>query len=145
GDSIPGCRINGPYRGSFRHPLIADSWVLLGELAHWARFYNETTAQAVIINGDLSINGPDSDTEIAFAAQALKGLRGQVLPLPGNHDIGDEPPGQDPDQIINQARLARWDEALGPDRWTYEAGDWLLIGINAQLFGSGLAREIEQN
>src|SRR6516225_1130923 len=108
-------------------------------------FVNETKAQAVIINGDLSINGPDTDTEVAFAAWALRGLRGQVLPLPGNHDIADEPPGQDPDQIINQNRLARWDETLGPDRWTYETGDWLLIGINAQLFGSGLARETEQN
>jgi len=65
-------------------------------------FINETEVQTVIINGDLSINGPDSDTELAFAAWALRGLRDQVLPLPGNHDIGDEPPGQDPELSVFQ-------------------------------------------
>lgn len=121
------------------HGFFWENWCIARDFA------NATGAEAVILNGDLSLNGPDSDAEIAFAAAALKAVRGKVLPLPGNHDIGDEPPGQDPGQIINQTRLARWDVALGRDRWTYEAGDWLLIGVNAQLFGSGLAREGEQN
>jgi hypothetical protein len=34
-------------------------------------FANASKAEAVIINGDLAINGPDSDAEIAFAASAL--------------------------------------------------------------------------
>jgi 3',5'-cyclic AMP phosphodiesterase CpdA len=107
-------------------------------------FANSVGADAVIVNGDLAINGPDSDAEIEFAATALKGLRAHVMPLPGNHDIGDEPPGQDPEQIVNAARFTRWDRCFGTDRWALDRGVWRLIGINAQLFGSGLAREHAQ-
>jgi 3',5'-cyclic AMP phosphodiesterase CpdA len=99
----------------------------------------------VIVNGDLAINGPDSDAEIAFAATALATLRTRVLALPGNHDVGDEPPGQDPDQIIDADRLARWDGSFAGDRWALDARGWRLLGVNAQLFGSGLVREHAQD
>ncbi len=105
---------------------------------------NAAGAQAVIVNGDLCINGPDSDAEMDFAARALSRLRGEVLALPGNHDVGDEPPGQDPNQIIDPPRLARWNAAFGTDRFVLDAGAWRLVGVNAQLFGSGLADEAEQ-
>jgi 3',5'-cyclic AMP phosphodiesterase CpdA len=100
--------------------------------------------EAVIVTGDLCINGPDSDAEVAFAADALRRIQGDVLALPGNHDVGDEPPGQDPAQIIDAGRLARWQGYLGPDRFARHVGAWLLIGVNAQLFGSGLPQEAEQ-
>jgi 3',5'-cyclic AMP phosphodiesterase CpdA len=101
-------------------------------------------AEAVVVNGDLCINGPDSDAEMAFAARALAGFATPVLPLPGNHDVGDEPPGQDPNQIIDEARLARWDAAFGTDRFVRDVGAWRIVGVNAQLLGAGLAREAEQ-
>jgi 3',5'-cyclic AMP phosphodiesterase CpdA len=121
------------------HGFFWDNWHVAREFADAAK------ADAVIVNGDLTINGPDSDAEIAFAATALKSLRTRVVALPGNHDVGDEPPGQDPDQIIDAARLARWDVSFGSDRWTMNAGGWLLVGVNAQLFGSGLPREQAQD
>jgi 3',5'-cyclic AMP phosphodiesterase CpdA len=108
-------------------------------------FANAANADAVIVNGDLAINGPDSDAEIAFAANALMSLQAPVMALPGNHDVGDEPPGQDPNQIIDADRLTRWDRAFGTDRWALDAGGWRLVGVNAQLFGSGLAREQAQD
>jgi 3',5'-cyclic AMP phosphodiesterase CpdA len=101
-------------------------------------------ADSVVVCGDLCINGPDSDEEMAFAQRALAGWPVPVLALPGNHDVGDEPPGQDPAQLIDAARLARWDAAFGGDRFAIEAGEWRLIGMNAQLWGSGLPREAEQ-
>ena len=101
-------------------------------------------AEAVVVNGDLCINGADSDAEMTFARRALSRFMTPVLPLPGNHDVGDEPPGQDKAQIIDEARLARWDACFGADRFTLDVGAWRLIGVNAQLFGSGLAREAEQ-
>jgi 3',5'-cyclic AMP phosphodiesterase CpdA len=121
------------------HGFFWDNWRIARDFA------NAAGAEAVVVNGDLAINGPDSDAELTFAASALAGLRGPVLPLPGNHDVGDEPPGQDANQIIDVVRLARWDRAFGRDRWTRNAGSWLLVGVNAQLFGSGLAREDAQN
>ena len=121
------------------HGFFWENWRLAREFA------NAATADAVIVNGDLAINGPDSDAEIAFAATALTGLRGHVMPLPGNHDVGDEPPGQDPNQIVNADRLARWDRSFASDRWVLDVGGWRLIGVNAQLFGSSLAREQAQD
>jgi 3',5'-cyclic AMP phosphodiesterase CpdA len=105
---------------------------------------NQSGAEAVVVNGDLCINGPDSDAEMEFAARALGRLHGRVLALPGNHDVGDEPPGQDPDQIIDEPRMARWDAAFGTDRFVMDTGAWRLVGLNAQLLGSGLPREGEQ-
>ena len=121
------------------HGFFWENWCVAREFA------NAANADAVIVNGDLAINGPDSDAELAFAASALLNLRAPVMALPGNHDVGDEPPGQDPDQIIDTERLARWDNAFAVDRWALDAGDWRLLGVNAQLFGSGLAREHEQD
>ena len=121
------------------HGFFWENWCVAREFA------NASNADAVIVNGDLAINGPDSCAELAFAASALLNLRAPVMALPGNHDVGDEPPGQDPDQIIDTERLARWDKAFAVDRWALDAGDWRLLGVNAQLFGSGLAREHEQD
>ena len=121
------------------HGFFWENWRLARDFADAAN------GDAVIVNGDLTINGPDSDAEIAFAAAAVGKLRPRVMALPGNHDVGDEPPGQDPDQIIDADRLARWDSSFGVDRWALDAGGWRLLGVNAQLFGSGLAREREQN
>ncbi len=121
------------------HGFFWENWCVAREFADAAK------ADAVIVNGDLAINGPDSDAEIAFAATALGNLRTRVMALPGNHDVGDEPPGQDPDQIINADRLARWDSSFATDRWVLDAGDWRLVGVNAQLFGSGLTREQSQD
>ncbi len=121
------------------HGFFWENWCVAREFADAAQ------ADAVIVNGDLAINGPDSDAEIAFAATALGRLRTRVMALPGNHDVGDEPPGQDAGQIIDAGRLARWDRAFAVDRWAMDAGGWRLIGVNAQLFGSGLMREHDQD
>jgi 3',5'-cyclic AMP phosphodiesterase CpdA len=120
------------------HGFFWENWCLARDFANAAK------GDAVIVNGDLAINGPESDAEIAFAATALAKLRAPVMALPGNHDVGDEPPGQDPDQIIDTARLARWDKSFASDRWALDAGGWRLVGVNAQLFGSGLEREHTQ-
>ena len=72
---------------SHTHGFFWENFVRAREAA------NDAVAAAVIVTGDLCINGPDSDAEMQFAAQALAGLDGQVLALPGNHDVGDEPPG----------------------------------------------------
>jgi 3',5'-cyclic AMP phosphodiesterase CpdA len=121
------------------HGFFWENWCVARDFADAAK------ADAVFVTGDLAINGPDSDAEIAFAATALGNLRTRVMALPGNHDVGDEPPGQDPDQIIDADRLTRWDGFFRTDRWALDAGGWCLVGVNAQLFGSGLAREQAQN
>jgi len=138
GSAVPRVVLISDIHLSPTHGFFWDNWCVARELA------NAADADAIIINGDLAINGPDSDAEIAFAASALQHLKGPVLPLPGNHDVGDEPPGQDANQIVDASRLARWDRFFAADRWQLDAGGWRLIGVNAQLFGSGLPRECVQ-
>jgi 3',5'-cyclic AMP phosphodiesterase CpdA len=121
------------------HGFFWENWCVAREFA------DAVKADAVIVNGDLAINGPDSDAEIAFAAAALGKLRTPVMALPGNHNVGDEPPGQDSDQIIDEDRLTRWDSSFATDCWALDTGGWRLVGVNAQLFGSGLAREHAQD
>ncbi|WP_170937119.1 MULTISPECIES: metallophosphoesterase [Rhodomicrobium] len=121
------------------HGFFWENWRIARDFA------NRAGAEAIIVNGDLCINGPDSDAEMAFAATALGRLNGVVLALPGNHDVGDEPPGQDVRQIVDAERLARWTRAFGRDHFALEIGGWWLIGLDAQLFGSGLAEEAMQN
>jgi len=111
----------------------------------WARdAANAIGADYVVVNGDLTINGADDDAEIAFVARALASLTSPTLVLPGNHDVGDDPPGQDAKQLIEESRLTRWHGAFGADRFSVKLGGWRLIGINAQLCGSGLPEEVAQ-
>ena len=65
--------------------------------------------------------------------------------VPGNHDIGDNPwPGSLPGNSVDAARRQCWLDAVGADNWTLTAGGWTLLGLNAQLFDSGLAAEDQQ-
>ena len=40
--------------------------------------------------------------------------------------------------------LQRISAQFGPDRWCFEAQGWRLVGLNAQLFGTGTSAEEEQ-
>jgi len=121
------------------HGFFWDNWCRACEAV------NRLAPDAVIVSGDLCINGPDSDAEVAFARRALDRLRPPVHAIPGNHDVGDEPPGQAADQIIDARRLQRWLSVFGADRFAFDAGNWRVLGINAQLLGSGLPQEGEQD
>jgi 3',5'-cyclic AMP phosphodiesterase CpdA len=121
------------------HGFFWDNWCRACEAV------NRLAPDVVIVSGDLCINGPDSDAEVAFARQALGRLTSPVHAIPGNHDVGDEPPGQEADQIIDADRLQRWLSVFGADRFAFDADDWRVLGINAQLLGSDLPQEDEQD
>jgi 3',5'-cyclic AMP phosphodiesterase CpdA len=125
------------------HGFFWDNWQRMLAAA------NAEKADAILVNGDLCINGPDSLDELIFARQAIDRLQSahgaaRVFALPGNHDVGDEPPGQDAEQLISAPRLSAWREILGADRFATACGAWWLVGINAQLCGSDLPEEAEQ-
>lgn len=105
----------------------------------------EALSPALVVNtGDLSINGPDEDAELAFARAEHGAFAAPVVLLPGNHDVGDEPPGQDPAQLVTEARLDRFRAHVGLGRFCSDIGDWRLIGLNSLLFGSSLGADAEQ-
>ncbi|MDP6345471.1 MAG: metallophosphoesterase [Alphaproteobacteria bacterium] len=119
-------------------------------LANWRVCRDEIRRLApdlVINTGDVSLDGADSDDDLALARQLHDELGCPYRVIPGNHDIGDDPASAAagaPGQVIDDERRARFRAVFGDDFWRQRIGDWDLIGLNAQLIGSDLAGEAEQ-
>ncbi len=103
-------------------------------------------AAFVVNGGDVALDGPDNDGHIAHARALHDRLTVPWRAVPGNHDLGNAAAvsGRPPRQPITDARRARWRRHFGEEWWTQEVGGWTLVGINAQLMGSGLPAEEEQ-
>ena len=113
---------------------------------NWGTVAQYTVARQpdlVIHTGNLSLDGAQDPTELTIARQHLGGLGVPWAAIPGNHDIGANPGLPDSPPITDE-RLGRWRTSIGPDYWSIRIGIWTLIGINAQLFGSGLDAEDQQ-
>jgi Calcineurin-like phosphoesterase len=69
-----------------------------------------------------------------------------LLFLPGNHDIGDNPPdpGIPASQPLDLHLLSAYRAGFGADYWSIEADSWWLIGLDAQLLGTSSLAETEQ-
>ncbi len=109
------------------------------------RALDDLDPDLVVNTGDLSVNGADLDADHVHA-RALHGvIASPWRVVPGNHDVGDNPAGAVPvKQPIDDGRRARFIAQWGQDWWGADGGDFRLIGLNAQLLGSGLAAEEEQ-
>jgi 3',5'-cyclic AMP phosphodiesterase CpdA len=160
---LVGGRRYGAAVGSIRIVVVSDSH--LSErtpeaAANWRAVVDDLAADApdvVVHAGDISTDGALRPAELDFARGQLDlveqtGVR--LLTLPGNHDMGDNPFGDlagphapdIPDRyaFVTPGLLARYREAFGPDRWIADVGGWRLVGLDAQLLGSGLPDEDEQ-
>jgi 3',5'-cyclic AMP phosphodiesterase CpdA len=99
----------------------------------------------VIHLGDLSLDGAGSAVDLRYGRTQLDRLPVPWHAVPGNHDIGDNPwPGAPEGIAVNAGRNQRWLDIVGADHWSVTAGGWVLLAINAQLLGSGLAAEAAQ-
>lgn len=96
----------------------------------------------VIHLGDVTANGVIHAAQFAAAAAALGELGAPLLAVPGNHDIGEPGGGHEPP--FSPERLKHFRAAFGADRWMRDCGAWTLIGVNAQLLGTGADAEAEQ-
>lgn len=116
----------------------------LGNVLTARRLIAEIAPDLVIDTGDLSIDGADVEDDLRFAHEVHARLGPRWRAVPGNHDVGEEPTGAHLHQFCNAERLARYRGVFGPDWWSEDAPGWRLIGLNALLFGTGLADEAEQ-
>jgi 3',5'-cyclic AMP phosphodiesterase CpdA len=95
--------------------------------------------------GDLTLDGMNDAGELRRARSLLDRLPVPWHAVPGNHDVGDNPVTQHANgPTITLERHERWLDAMGADHWALARAGWTLIGLNAQLFGSGLAAEAAQ-
>jgi 3',5'-cyclic-AMP phosphodiesterase len=115
---------------------------------NWAaalRHVAATRPDLVIHVGDVSMDGANDAEDLAYARARMDDLPVPWLAVPGNHDIGDNAaaPG-DSDDALTADRVARWCDLFGPDHWAVDLGGWRLVGLDAQLFGTGLPAEADQ-
>jgi 3',5'-cyclic AMP phosphodiesterase CpdA len=90
--------------------------------------------------GDISLDGQEHPEELAYAAQSVRRWPTAMRCLPGNHDMGDG----SGEVLLDDALLASYVSLFGPDHWSVTVDGWQLLGINAQLLGSGSPQELAQ-
>jgi 3',5'-cyclic-AMP phosphodiesterase len=85
----------------------------------------------LLATGDLSLDGADSDADLAHAAAEHAAIGVEWRAVPGNHDVGDEPVlgGRQP---WNPERGARFERHVGPRAWVHDLPGWRLIGLDTQ-------------
>ncbi|PCJ59959.1 MAG: hypothetical protein COA79_09135 [Planctomycetota bacterium] len=105
---------------------------------------NKLNPDFVIHLGDF-INPVPAHPYFETAAEQFKelyqGIESPLHLVPGNHDIGDKPVDWMPAGTINQQYLKTYQKLFGKDYFSFEKGKCQFIGINAQLFNSGLPEE----
>ena len=85
----------------------------------------------VLCTGDL-VDIPRSNDQMDHARAILEGLDPVIpfLPVPGNHDIGDEPTADD---------LAWYRGVVGRDHFSFNHRGWHFTGLNSCLLAGGRA------
>jgi 3',5'-cyclic AMP phosphodiesterase CpdA len=102
----------------------------------------------IIHTGDLTLDGIRFEEDYPFCREFLGRAGKDILYIPGNHDVGDNPRLSKPETIMGSAisasRLDRYRRYYGDDRWAIDQGSWRLLGINSLRIGSGLDGEQQQ-
>ena len=122
---------------SDRTPEAAANWAAV------VRYAEGGEASLVVHVGDLTRDGATAPLELVDGRRRLDQLGLSWMAVPGNHDIGDNP-GVSAGPNVDSARVRRWREAIGSDYWARDVRTWTLVGLDAQLFGSGTPEEEEQ-
>jgi 3',5'-cyclic AMP phosphodiesterase CpdA len=117
---------------SVRAPEADANWAAVAAVA--GRF------DLVLHVGDLTLDATQHPEDLPHARALLEALPAPWVAVPGNHDLGDNPSTAG-GPVITPDRRQRWSALIGPDHWSVEVGTWTIVGINAQLFGSGLEDE----
>lgn len=127
-----------------RIALIADTHLSVRSpecVANWhaaRRAVERLGADLTVHLGDITLDGQTHGDELAFAARLMQHWPTEVRCVPGNHDLGDGS-GEVP---LDERLLRAYATAFGPDRWALRAGTWKLLGLNAQLLGTGTIQEL---
>ena len=105
---------------------------------------NADPPDLVVATGDLALDDPDDADDRAFARARFDRLLVPWRAIPGNHDIGDDGPVPWMGEPVTEQRRDAWLGTWGADWWVEDVGEWLVVGLNALLMGSGLSAEEAQ-
>jgi 3',5'-cyclic AMP phosphodiesterase CpdA len=109
-------------------------------------YVNRVGADLTIHLGDITVDGAHDPAQFDHAWAVTADWPTSVRYLPGNHDIGDNPPGPGltAAEPLRLSGLEAYRGAFGHDYWAFERDDWCLIGLDAQLLGSETRDEADQ-
>ena len=135
-----------------RIAIVADSHLAPDARAfnaNWAAvsaFVHREKADLTVHLGDITVDGLADPAQFGHALDLSADWSTPIRYLPGNHDIGDNPPGAHvaSKHPLDGSRLADFRAAFGPDYWAVDSDGWRVIGLNAQLFGTESDAEREQ-
>lgn len=98
----------------------------------------------VVHSGDIAVADPDSAADRERAHELLARFDAPLRAVPGNHDVGE--PGDAPwlGIGVTDDRVAAFEQVWGESHWRHDADGWTVLGLNSELFSSGLDREAEQ-
>lgn len=116
--------------------------------ANWELMLREVAAMPkpdlVIVTGDLSLDGPSREDDLAFARAQLDRLPAPWHAVPGNHDLGGNAPDARGEHVIDDGLRDAWLRHFPNDFWSLDVPGWRLVGINSLICGSGMRGETEQ-
>lgn len=130
----------GRASGSERHARGRSGW------ARFRRFVDATRPDLVVVSGDIVVDDPDDVADLREARTLIGELAVPFVVVPGNHDVGDHPsrdglPADWHGKSVSASRVSRWEAEWGRSYWLRDLGGWRMVGLNSQLFGSGLECE----
>ena len=115
-------------------------------VANWRRVVDhvaEVAPDLVVHLGDASLDGVNRPEELGDTRAWLDELTAPWRIVPGNHDVGDTHDGRHA-TAVDALHRDRWTQRFGPDWWSVDVAAWTVVGLDAQLLGSGLDAEVEQ-
>lgn len=100
----------------------------------------------VVHSGDIALDALTRPDDLSFAKEVFEALPVPTRAIAGNHDVGDNPGdnGYQPSQPVTSAHIDAFGAVFGTSHWHVEEAGWCILGVNAQLFLSGLSEEEQQ-
>jgi 3',5'-cyclic AMP phosphodiesterase CpdA len=98
----------------------------------------------VIHSGDVVGLDPDDDADRSAAVALLAEIKAPLLVVPGNHDVGG---GSETPWMgigVTSERVTGHNRVFGEVPFLEQLGGWGLLGLNSEVFGSGLPEEQAQ-
>ena len=111
------------------------------KLAAW---FAKNPADLIVHSGDVTLDGVKSARDLDDAAALLGKLDAPLRCIAGNHDVGESTYPGVRETAVTRTALDGWSHRFGPHCWIEDIPGWRLLGIDAQVLGSGLDEESMQ-